>query len=527
MIDEDSQVKAKQELLQNEIINKHYDQQSFINFCLSKKDNGDDINSWTIEELTLIVQEFIKNQQTEESKDKKPKKEQETNDLGKETLEKMEKMDINENQKKFTEKVINCRKLEKNDLNGKKITIQISSSKEIEAGVFGQTYTVYDIITLPFNWTVQRRYSDFDNLRKLLIKFYPGFNVPPLPNKKMGNKRFDKKFIKKRMKFLELFINSVIENESFKANEFIFAFLNYVDRNKFDSKMKEYSSVNPSEYVEEYKTLDGKVIISHDEGNEKYFININKYFNIQSQTLGKLNFNLKLFYNNMNAVAENLNDIKKNFNVLHLLNTKVLMKKTITKTYEELGHFYKNWRKILLKQNEISKNLVKDFFKFINLEGQSYSELIERREELKQKYISELAKVNAKKEKIFNSKDVNKFELNLEDHDIDKDKLTKDKSYAFEKMCFKDSKELNFIYNQLGYANKMNIYELKKMIKIYCKRFLENFRNFDKEFYPTINDFLSTWSNMELFIQSSYSQLQMNQDEKEEKKEIKKEENIK
>ena len=206
MIDEDSQVKAKQELLQNEIINKHYDQQSFINFCLSKKDNGDDINSWTIEELTLIVQEFIKNQQTEESKDKKPKKEQETNDLGKETLEKMEKMDINENQKKFTEKVINCRKLEKNDLNGKKITIQISSSKEIEAGVFGQTYTVYDIITLPFNWKVQRRYSDFDNLRKLLIKFYPGFNIPPLPNKKMGNKRFDKKFIKKRMKFLELFI---------------------------------------------------------------------------------------------------------------------------------------------------------------------------------------------------------------------------------------------------------------------------------------------------------------------------------
>lgn len=32
----------------------------------------------------------------------------------------MEKIDINENQKKFTEKVINCRKLEKNDLNGKK-----------------------------------------------------------------------------------------------------------------------------------------------------------------------------------------------------------------------------------------------------------------------------------------------------------------------------------------------------------------------------------------------------------------------
>ena len=39
-------------------------------------------------------------------------------------------------------------------------------------------------VTLPTttkNWTVQRRYSDFNTLRKLLIKFYPGFNVPPLP----------------------------------------------------------------------------------------------------------------------------------------------------------------------------------------------------------------------------------------------------------------------------------------------------------------------------------------------------------
>ena len=511
MTEEENETKQKQDLLQKEILDKNYDQQLFVNFCLSKKENGDDLNLWTLEELTTIVQEFISIQ--EENKNKKTK-DQDPNEVGKDTLEKMEKMDMNENQKKFKEKIIDCRKLEKNDLNGKKITIQITSPKGIEAGVFGQSYTVYDIITLPFNWTVQRRYSDFDNLRKLLSKFYPGFNVPPLPNKKMGNKRFDKKFIEKRMKFLELFINSVVENESFKANEFILAFLSYVDRNKFDAKIKEYSSVTPSEYVEDYKTLDGKAIISHDEGNEKYFININKYFKLQSQILEKLNFNLKLFYNNMNAAAENLNDIQKNFDILHLLNTKVLMKDTITKTYEELGHFYKNWRKIILKQNEISKNLVKDFFKFINLEGQSYSELIDRREELKQKYVSELTRVNTKKEKIFNSKDINKFELNPDDNTVDKEQLIKDKSYAFEKMCYKDTRELNFVSNQLGYANKMNIYELKKMIKIYCKRFIENFFKFDQDFYPTINDFFNTWSNMEVFIQSSYAQIKVREAEK-------------
>ena len=509
MTDEDKEIKSKQELLQKEILDKNYDQQTFINFCLSKKENGDDLNSWSLEELTIIVEEFISTQKKNENN-----KEVEANEVGKDTVEKMENMDVTENQKKFSETIIECRKLEKNDLNGQKITIQITSPKEMDKGVFGQSYTVYDVITLPFNWTVQRRYSDFDTLRKLLIKFYPGFNVPPLPNKKMGNKRFDKDFIKKRMKFLELFINGVIENESFKANEFIYSFLSYEDRNKFDAKMKEYSSITPSEYVEDYKTLDGKAIISHDEGNEKYFININKYFKLQSQILEKLNFNLKLFYNNMNAAADNLNDIQKNFDILHLLNTKVLMKQTITKTYEELGFFYKNWRRIILKQNNVSKNLVKDFFKFINLEGKAYTELIDRREELKQKYIAELTKLNAKKEKIFNGKDINKYELNPDDHNIDKDKLIKDKAYAFEKMCYKDSKDLTLFSNQLGYANKMNIYELKKMIKIYCKRFIENFKNFDDNFYPSINDFLSTWSNMELFIRSAKAQQHTNEAEK-------------
>ena len=42
----------KQNLLQSEIIEKNYDKRAFINFCLSRKDNGDDLNNWTLEELT-------------------------------------------------------------------------------------------------------------------------------------------------------------------------------------------------------------------------------------------------------------------------------------------------------------------------------------------------------------------------------------------------------------------------------------------------------------------------------------------
>ena len=55
----DNEIQAKQALLQNEIINKNLDKTSFINYCLSKKENGDDLNNWSLNELESIVKEFV------------------------------------------------------------------------------------------------------------------------------------------------------------------------------------------------------------------------------------------------------------------------------------------------------------------------------------------------------------------------------------------------------------------------------------------------------------------------------------
>ena len=49
----------------------------------------------------------------------------------------------------------------------------------MEGGVFGKNYVLYEVVTDPFGWTVLRRYSDFDWLRKLISKHFPSFYVPP------------------------------------------------------------------------------------------------------------------------------------------------------------------------------------------------------------------------------------------------------------------------------------------------------------------------------------------------------------
>ena len=500
----DQEILAKQQLLQTEIIEKNYDKGAFINFCLSKRENGDDLNNWTLSELESIVKEFVSTQTSTEQPPNEEQKEKEGEEVNKENLEKMEKFNAEET-KNFKEKTFECRKLEKSVLNDKKISITIKNPKEMEGGVFSKNYILYEVQTEPIGWVVQRRYSDFDLLRILLAKYFPSYNIPPLPNKKIGNRRLELDFIMKRMKFLNLFINNVVQIEDFKASEILIAFLSYTDRGKFESKFKEYSSQIPSSYIEDYKTLEGKVIVSHDEGNEKYFTNISKYFKLQEQIMIRLNASLKGFYNSMSAACVSLQDVHKNFEILHVLNTRVLMKQTITKTFEELSVFFDNWMKVLIKQKELVKNHMKDFFKYVNLEGKAYTEIINRREDLKNKYNSENTRITAKKEKLYATGDLTKFELG-DQPNIDRPRLLQDKNYAFEHMCKNDTMNLEKLYNQLGYANKMNMKELKKMIKDYCIRYVENIKQFDIDFYPTINDMIGTWSNMETFVMSASMQ---------------------
>ena len=493
----EDEFQKKQNLLQKEIIEKNFDKTAFINFCMSKKDNGDDLNNWTYEELSSVVHEFVSSQQPPNEEEKK-----EDDEIKTENIEKIEKFNAEEH-KNFKEKTINCKKLEPTELSGQEIKIVVANPVTVEGGMFGKSYIKYEVTTEPFKWTVERRYSDFDALRKLLQKYYPSFYVPPLPLKKIGNKRFTESFINKRMKFLNQFINNVIASESFKCAEFLYAFLSYTDRGKFESKFKEYQTRTPSPYVEEYKSLDGIISISLDEKNERYFKNTNKYFKLQANILEKVNYNLKTLNHNMKIVCELVKVIQKNFEVLHVLNTRVMMKPTITKAYEEISCFFKNWGNILTKQRLLIKDHIKDFFKYINLEGHAYSELIVRREELKDKYNSENARITAKKEKLFTAGDINKMELNLDDKSIDKQRILKDKPYAFDHICLADTRELEKLNNQLGYANKMNMRELRKIIKEYCIRFVDNLAAFDQGFYPSINDMLNTWTNLENFVQTA------------------------
>ena len=393
-----------------------------------------------------------------------------------------------------------CKRSEKTVLNDKEIKVVIQNPKNSEKSLLTSQYTIYEVCTESMHWLVHRRYSDFDWLRNILSKFFPRILIPPLPGKKMGNRRFEQDFIEKRMKFLQIFMDKVIQNETLKSSEALYAFLSFGDRVQFDRKIKELNSIVPSQYCEDLKTLSGKLTVLYDDFNENYYVNINNYFKLQYQVYTRLNYNMRSFYKNITMACMNLEEVQKDFETLKILNTKVMMKEPIIKTFDELSIFFKNWKRILFNENEIIKENLKDFFKLQKMENMAFIELIDSRETIRQKYATEKAKLDAKKERLYKLMDFSKWEIEDNYGQVDRALLFRDKNYAFNNMCTKETQALENIHKMLGYANYMNNDQLKSIIKYNEKKFVEITKEFANKFYPSLNDGITLWSTLHTYV---------------------------
>ena len=507
-----NELEKKKELLKNEIVEKNIDQNSFINYCMSKKQNGDDLNNWTLDELKEVIIEFTSKQnmsiqnQTQIIKNDNSIINQNINHSYENIdTSKLKVVEKNKSKSIFME----CKKLEKTILNDKKINIIIRNPKAQSATNFlSSGYILYEVYTQETNWNVQRRYSDFDWLRNTLIKYFPFKLIAPIPGKKIGNRRFNIDFIEKRMNFLQKFIDSIIKDEYFKASEVVISFLSIIDRIQFENKMKELSSYLPSKYIQDYKSFNSQVEISTEQSNdngelnniknpsEDYYTNIKYYFKLQSTLLEKLNYNLKFFYQSMKVCCKHLEEVHKNFETINQLNEKISMREPIKKTYEEFGIFIKNWKRILYNQNEQIKESIKNFFKYIRLEGNSFSDMIVRREEIRNRYINESNSLRKRKEKLWTENNITKWEIIDETNKIDTALLLKDKNYAFKNMCTQESLNVENLKLQLGYANKMVTNELIKFLNENSEKFMENMKDFVDKFYPTLTDGISIWTTL-------------------------------
>ena len=533
----------KQRLLKSEIIDRCYDQTAFIDFCMQQKKDGDDLDNWTYDELKEVIQKFIT--KTNEQYINENKKEEEIN--------KPPIIEINDNKKQIIENksnnistniinndkeekkeeqtiTINCKTLNKNILNDKKIDSSIKNYDMIKSkNILAESYILYDIKTISkqknkslklseeeksdkIDFLVQRKYSDFLQLREILSKYFPYNYVPSLPNK-TNEYLLKEENQPKVMSYLQLFISGIVSKEEFKAYEGVFIFLTIKDYNEYKNKLKEIINIPPPLNTYEVYDLNGKKIFQEineedynneinieENQNELYFFNIKNYFEIQYKLITQLKDHLKDFNINFNRCYHNLEQIEQDFSFLCQLNKKVMMKDKIKKSFEELGLFFQGWKELIKKQNILVKKYIGFYYNFTLHESLAYLSLIKKRENIKNLYINEYKKLDQKKEKMWKYEDIKKWEINYENFNVDNILLLKDKKYAKSKMLYKETKEFEVIKNNFEYINYMNKNELDYFLDNFIYGFKYFMQNFVRDFYPTLNEFINSWSGLSVFV---------------------------
>ena len=504
---ESQDISQKQQLIKEKVIDAGYDKVLFFNYCMSKKNTkgADDLSNWPIEELTSTINEFIQQEQEKNNSLSNSKNvneflyssnnfENNSNDsIIRESLPLLLNNNLNNlNKNPEINKIeLSCQKLIPNILNNKEVQIQIKNPQIIETDFFSQNYVSYEIETKisseNLNWVVKRRYKDFVWLREILRKYYPFFLIPPLPEKKIGSKRFEEKFVTKRMNLLQEFLNNLLLIEEIKNSISFVAFLSIRDSNLFEAKKKELNIITPPSNINDIKTFDEKILITciTNDNNDSYFNNIKSYFKSQNTNFEKLNADLsnfnKLFKDCINA----LENIYKDFEMLENENLVVQMKTEITEKYKDLKNIFIQYKKNFDNQKNVLNKGIKKYFKYIQKENESILESLDSREELYEKIKTENEKLLNKKEKLWIKRDVTKWEI-MDDR-VDRIALLKDKNLAFEKMCTKDTNMLDGMNKYLGYANNKIIGSVKKLIEKYGKDSKEHFESFHNELNTLLN----------------------------------------
>ena len=507
---EDEQ-EIKQSYLRQEILDNNYDAQSFLDFLITKKgEKASDINNWTIDELKTVVIEF-KNANNNNQKENTssnyiledlPPADNEVlkinsvltpfsssksaNNVDKNNeynyfsenandwlFVKRDSNDrfsiskyINVNNVIYTEE-ISCLEPDQSPFsNYDNIKIKVSSpKKEYDSTGFKGFFikTIYYSFLLENNiikLNKRRRYTDFEWLRKTLIRLYPGIYIPPLPLKTLNVNKPEK--IEKYLSYIQRFVDEIMEDKLLKNSSLIYLFFSTEKEEDLISLMEKFDKVQRPKCLKYFYSRDGKIfldenILKRPKKNELLDIktNISKNSNI----FDELNKSLKLLYKEMKQVSNRMIEISNLFKDIYELSINNSEKSTFCKCYSDFSLFFKEYGNKEFQQMRNISSEIKNYLKYVNLEYiLSLKELYNSFEYEHNLYFKVAENLKQKKETLYKNKNIEKWELKNEDRNID----INNKDLVMQKMLPKETEVVKEIKKYLiYYATQLDFENLR------------------------------------------------------------------
>jgi len=350
-------------------------------------------------------------------------------------------------------------KLTELEKNSKKLTFKISEENFVKKNIFSTPKVTCKIECPELESTVTRSLEDFELLKSQLNEKYPMMYIPPLPDKKSIK---DGKTVSR---YIEKFLNVIARRKVLRVSEIIQEFLSSDEKN-FEAYKKKLSE-NPfklSANMENFKS--SKDSLKFDFKKEQISLP-DKYIKKLEPT--------KSLYNNLDSIVSsisvdfaNLNKhMKELSDVCGKLNKSAKdtdQSDSTKKVFEKLKTIFNNCSSSYLKQSEFFEKDFKEFFHYINLQLNEMNVINSQFIKKKNEYESLGLDYLNKREKLFNEKKYNKWELTKEDEA----KLD----------TFKDNKEeaMKYICKEMG----ENVEKLKLQVGCFSNIVLKQFNHISK-----------------------------------------------
>jgi len=382
---------------------------------------------------------------------------------------------------------------------GKNMEISVHGYEQTKSGLFSITHTNYLVKTLPYGWDVKRRYSDFFWLRSTLQRLHPGVMIPPIPKKKNKNKA-KPDFLRKRMYFLQRFLNACALNDELRGDKFYFAFLHLSNDSQYKNIKKEADKKPRYHRIKDIATLSGQVPIE-----------INRDLKLHAQSMAEFCTQTDPIYSKIRKLGKQLiHDFTQVSNTLlslgecyaGLYSASTNFNKTteagknlhLEDIYLTMNNIMVAWAQQTVSQNENIQKHFTHFYKYAQYENEAFKEVLEVRTKTGLDYLQRKTDLFAKKEKLFQQKDVTKWEISPKAKDIPKEHLFQDKKLAFDVMLYKESAALHEIRTNFGYYNAMSYSELESALREKCRQYAQNFHEFGIQQADIMNQVQTKWA---------------------------------
>ena len=505
----------KQNFLREKILEKGYDVNEFVEFLTQKKgEEGADVSNWSMEDLKIVVNEFIKieeekkkpkkvkvsmfdvlgssttstkksqsqplqNQQNKPQLEiKKPQNSQNLSNTKPQTQiqQKIQKSpesyNINNNNLTGGESdygiIIpdkkDCKPLETTELSKfDKFEITVGEPRKEDGGFFSKNYATYSVKTSQASYVVRRRYSDFAWLRSTLQTHFPTNVIPPIPKKsRLVGDNFSETFLAKRGRGLQKFMNYLAKDPIIKNSQIFFDFLYIGAETDFNSKKKVYENVKTLSDVNNFRNKDAKVEIMINGEKENYVENIKDHSTTNINLLKKLNYSFKLLFDEINAVTNRMDEIVSIWDQIYKSSQRYFDHNLSCECYKQISYLFKNWSQILKQQNQVVNIDIREHFKFIRKNYSSMKDLYSSIETPRSNYTKASKNLMAKKDDLFRKGDTSRWEFDPHDK-IEMNKIIRNKKEAFPLMCKKETKNTIALKEFYGlYLNRI-ITEYERM----------------------------------------------------------------